>query len=127
VLLRDSQVLPIWEGTTNVLVLDTLRALRTYDADPSHGLRRFDVAVMNCVAGVNDAMLVNVVRSALDHTASWLAEAKDEELEGGARRFALTLGRTIELALLIKHECLSSAARFANLGIHLIFNRGLDR
>src|SRR5688572_18837512 len=27
VLLRDSQVLPIWEGTTNVLSLDTLRAL----------------------------------------------------------------------------------------------------
>src|SRR5215813_9805259 len=27
VLLRDSQVLPIWEGTTNVLALDTLRAL----------------------------------------------------------------------------------------------------
>src|SRR6185503_10388018 len=27
VLLRDSQVLPIWEGTTNVLSLDTLRAI----------------------------------------------------------------------------------------------------
>jgi acyl-CoA dehydrogenase len=26
-LLRDAQVLPIWEGTTNVLSLDTLRAL----------------------------------------------------------------------------------------------------
>src|SRR5690606_25715669 len=27
-LLRDAQVYPIWEGTTNVLALDTLRALR---------------------------------------------------------------------------------------------------
>ena len=26
-LLRDAQVLPIWEGTTNILVLDTLRAM----------------------------------------------------------------------------------------------------
>ena len=26
-LLRDAQVLPIWEGTTNVLALDTLRAI----------------------------------------------------------------------------------------------------
>ena len=26
-LLRDAQVLPIWEGTTNVLALDVLRAL----------------------------------------------------------------------------------------------------
>ncbi|MGA7615976.1 MAG: acyl-CoA dehydrogenase family protein [Thermoanaerobaculia bacterium] len=27
-LLRDAQVLPIWEGTTNILILDTLRAAR---------------------------------------------------------------------------------------------------
>lgn len=27
-LLRDAQVLPIWEGTTNILVLDALRAIR---------------------------------------------------------------------------------------------------
>lgn len=27
-LLRDAQVLPIWEGTTNILVLDALRAAR---------------------------------------------------------------------------------------------------
>ena len=27
-LLRDAQVLPIWEGTTNVLALDTLRVDR---------------------------------------------------------------------------------------------------
>jgi acyl-CoA dehydrogenase len=32
VLLRDCQVLPIWEGTTNVLALDTLRALGSDDA-----------------------------------------------------------------------------------------------
>lgn len=27
-LLRDAQVLPVWEGTTNILVLDTVRAIR---------------------------------------------------------------------------------------------------
>jgi hypothetical protein len=27
-LLRDAQVLPIWEGTTNILVLDTLRVAK---------------------------------------------------------------------------------------------------
>ena len=32
VLLRDSQVLTIWEGTTNVLSLDLLRVLRRDDA-----------------------------------------------------------------------------------------------
>jgi alkylation response protein AidB-like acyl-CoA dehydrogenase len=32
VLLRDAQVLPIWEGTTNLLALDTLRAIGDGDA-----------------------------------------------------------------------------------------------
>ena len=31
-LLRDAQVLPIWEGTTNVLALDALRAVARDDA-----------------------------------------------------------------------------------------------
>jgi len=119
VLLRDSQVLPIWEGTTNVLALDTLRALTTDDTDPSHGLMRVDAAVKGCLNGVSDARLVSVVNSAMDHAASWLA--KGDEVEAGARRFSLTLGRTIELALLIKHAQWTSAHRFANLGIDLIF------
>ncbi|HEY4424161.1 MAG TPA: acyl-CoA dehydrogenase family protein [Pyrinomonadaceae bacterium] len=121
VLLRDSQVLPIWEGTTNVLALDTLRALRTDDTDPSHGLKRVDAAIKGCLEGVDDARLVSVVNSALDHAANWLADAKDEALEAGARRFSLTLGRTIELALLIKHAEWTSAHRFASVGIDLIF------
>ena len=39
----------------------------------------------------------------LKNPGMWLADAKDEAREAGARRFSLTLGRTIELALLIKH------------------------
>ncbi len=31
-ILRDSQVLPIWEGTTNILALDTIRVLKKYGA-----------------------------------------------------------------------------------------------
>ena len=125
VLLRDSQVLPIWEGTTNVLALDTLRALQS-DGDPQQGLKRFERAVMNCVDGVNDSKLVSVIRSALDHAANWLAEAEGDALEAGARRFSITLGRTIELALLIKHaqhdrESISSAQRFASVGVDHIF------
>jgi hypothetical protein len=130
VLLRDSQVLPIWEGTTNVLALDTLRALV--------GLDRFKSAVLNCIENVSDSRLANtarVVRSTLDHATSWLGEAQREgqaTLEAGARRFSLTLGRTIELALLIKHaqwsldhegdrRSVDSARRFANTGVDLIF------
>lgn len=34
-LLRDAQVLPIWEGATNVLVLDTLRSMRKEETLPA--------------------------------------------------------------------------------------------
>src|SRR5215213_6167896 len=131
VLLRDSQVLPIWEGTTNVLALDTLRALQS-DGDPQRGLKRFEAAVMLCMEGVNDSRIVNVVRAALDHAASWLAQVEGDALEAGARRFSLTLGRAVELALLIKHaqwaldykedrKSLESAQRFASVGVDHIF------
>ena len=133
VLLRDSQVLPIWEGTTNVLALDTLRALHGDDS-----LLQFELAVLHCLDNVRDSNLAhaaNVVRSSLDHATSWLADAKrlgQPALEAGARRFSLTLGRTMELALLIKHaqwshdqerdaRATSSARRFAHSGVDLIW------
>ena len=76
-----------------------------------------------------------VTRSALDHATSWLAEAErlgQQAVEAGARRFSLTLGRTIELALLIKHaqwsqdhehdgSSIATARRFAQCGVDLIW------
>jgi hypothetical protein len=126
VLLRDSQVLPIWEGTTNVLALDALRALESGDNDRKTGLIRFSAAVTRCLETAHDPDLADCARiaqSALDHAASWLVEAERAgrpALEAGARRFSLTLGRTMELALLIKHES-TSALRFARSGIDLIW------
>jgi len=126
VLLRDCQVLPIWEGTTNVLALDALRALESGDKDLKTGLVRFSTAVTGCLETARDPDLVDCARiaqSALDHAASWLVEAERAgrpALEAGARRFSLTLGRTMELALLIKHGRRSSARRFAHSGVDLI-------
>lgn len=114
-LLRDAQVLPIWEGTTNVLALDALRALGSDD----HGLR---VLREECITGEVD----HVVQSALDHAESWLRQAREsDEVESGARRFALTLGRTMELALLNKHR-VASASRFARHGVDLIYRRDAE-
>ena len=116
VLLRDSQVLPIWEGTTNVLALDTLRALN------EESLAAFSAVVKGC----GDQPVV----SALEHATSWFKRNSDRsELEAGARRFALTLGRTMELALLIKQarwsqdaQTIANAHRFAASGIDLILD-----
>ena len=132
VLLRDAQVLPIWEGTTNVLALDTLRALQSGDNDLKQGLARFEAAVMSCLD--DNAEATRVARSALDHAASWVNEAVwigQPALEAGARRFSLTLGRIMEFALLIRQARWSKeyeqddraaavARRFAASGIDLI-------
>ena len=133
VLLRDSQVLPIWEGTTNVLALDTLRALRGGES-----MKQFELMVTRCLENIGDPHLagaVRIARTSLDHATSWLAEAErlgQPALEAGARRFSLTLGRLAELALLIKHaqwsteyerdiKSTAAARRFAHSGIDLIW------
>jgi acyl-CoA dehydrogenase len=104
-LLRDAQVLPIWEGTTNVLALDALRALGADD----RAFIALKVSVTRWLASVNDQRLAEparMVQSATAHAGNWLAEARKAgtpALEAGARRFALTLGRATELALLCRH------------------------
>lgn len=103
-LLRDAQVLPIWEGTTNVLSLDVLRALSR-----GPGLDALEILLRECRAQVTDPALekaCQVAQKALLSAASWLTEASKagtSEVEAGARRFALTLGRSTELALLCRH------------------------
>jgi len=133
VLLRDAQVMPIWEGTTNVLALDTLRALRGGDS-----LKQLQLLITSCVENVsapNLADAARVVRSSFDHATTWLAEAEragQHAVEAGARRFSLTLGRTVELALLIRQaqwskekesddRSTASARRFAHSAIDLIW------
>ena len=138
VLLRDSQVLPIWEGTTNVLALDTLRALGTGDS-----LAPLTTVVNQLLEPVQDAQLKNCARTALNgltHAEAWWRETQSKDrstLEAGARRFALTLGRAVELALLTrqaqwslddendKRSCVS-ARRFAADGVDLIVSENVN-
>lgn len=131
-LLRDAQVLSIWEGTTNVLSLDVLRALSrgadmaSFEAEISRLLARADAA------GLSDQ--AKAVRAALVHAARWFEGAAGrgrDSMEAGARRFAMTLGRAMQLALLIDHGAwllqakgdargVASARRFARHGVDLI-------
>ncbi len=136
-LLADAQVLPIWEGTTNVLSLDTLRALGKGGA-----LEAIVAEVEANVTAAKDPGLAKpaeAARAAVKHAVAWITEAmtQPERMEAGARRFALTLGRTLELALLIGHAqwCLdhghgsrmaAAARRFARNGVDLIDDHALD-
>jgi len=103
-LVRDAQVLPIWEGTTNVLSLDVLKVLAKGD-----GIGALEAETERAMANVRDASLSTCaarVREALVHAKAWAVDAfgrGPDVLESGARRFAMTLGRVLQLALIVEH------------------------
>ncbi|WP_022836866.1 acyl-CoA dehydrogenase family protein [Salisaeta longa] len=105
-LLRDAQVLPIWEGTTNVLSLDVLRAL-----DRTDGLLAIRNELRRCVSMLSIQTMVEPMRAAVKafrEAVQWLQAAQQKEeaekhLQAGARRFALTLGYVMEVALTACH------------------------
>lgn len=127
-LLADSQVLPIWEGTTNVLSLDTLRALAK---DKSFGVVLDEIN--SSLASADDPELAETIDAAMQscaHAKAWLQTTKDDPdaMERGARRFAMTLGRTLQLGYLVAHadwcskngrgrRAIASAQRFARHGV----------
>jgi hypothetical protein len=131
-LYRDAQVLPIWEGTTNVLSLDTLRAIQKEGPleDLLNEVRTLATTAQDDALRAAGAQAI----AATQHAARWLVDtfAKDPlGVEAGARRFALTLGRSLELALLVRsasyaltHQrdgrARAAALRFAAHGVDLI-------
>ncbi len=90
--LRDAQVLPIWEGTTNVLSLDVLRAVAREDA-----LGAWADDARTRLARLGDGPLADTAAALagyLDHVRSWFAataERGPQALEPAARRFAFAL------------------------------------
>lgn len=101
-LLRDAQVLPIWEGTTNVLSLDVLRAEMKEQA--------FSAVLADLAARAEklppslDAGAMHVLTSTLGRLLSRtkeLAAAQDPaRLEAEARRLSLTTGYLAEAVFL---------------------------
>lgn len=137
-LLRDAQVLPIWEGTTNVLALDALRALRD-----TTGMALLQREAGYIQQGVREPALLRhtaQVERVLEQAAEWLAAATNAGVpaaEAGARRFALTLGRAFELALLLRHaqwtldheqdaRGTAAARRFAGQGVNVLGDMNRD-
>jgi alkylation response protein AidB-like acyl-CoA dehydrogenase len=98
-LLRDAQVLAIWEGTTNVLSLDALRAIEKEAAFP-HFLA--DVrARLGTVSAPELASSVALVRDACGRIERYLETARGASVQAGARSFAFALARTYSASLLL--------------------------
>lgn len=132
VLLRDAQVLPIWEGTTNVLSLETLRALEV-----AGGVAPLKRELGFVLQGLREPALLAIsaqLERTLEQAEEWLdrsSKSGDSALEAGARRFAMTIGRVFELAIVARHaqwsliheqdrRCVAAARRFASHGINLL-------
>jgi hypothetical protein len=137
-LLRDAQVLPIWEGTTNVLSLDLLRVLAK-----GGSLEPLFREVHACIDGCDPSLKepAEAALKACEHAGVWLMKTLEAggptAIEAGARRLALTLGRAMELALLVReatrskkhgdHEKPTAAARrFWRSGVDSIVDESID-
>jgi len=96
-LLRDAQVYAIWEGTTNVLALDSLRAL-------AEGLPSLRTAMDLWTADCHEHAALAPIGEAFEATARQAAALADDRasLEAAARGIAITLARTAAAALLVR-------------------------
>lgn len=103
-LLRDCQVLSIWEGTTNVLALDVLRVLESPDA-----LRVYADDVRARMAKIRETAVEPFavqIKEALGGVSTWVRASADDRdmLERGARRLSYTLAR-IYVSLSLVEAC----------------------
>jgi putative acyl-CoA dehydrogenase len=110
-LLRDAQVFPIWEGTTNVLALDALRAMGKDNA-----LQPLVTDLVNRLKGVPTSLpKARIERrlSALAHHARKKALQTPELQQQSARDFAMALAETVGGVLLLERAVTDGLAGLA--------------
>jgi alkylation response protein AidB-like acyl-CoA dehydrogenase len=98
-LLRDAQVLPIWEGTTNILVLDALRVARK-----SRG---------------HELLLARISRH-FPEDANEIGASFDGLEEREARRWVDRLARAFELTLLAENQKFEAVERLRGRPLGLL-------
>ncbi|GAA6084574.1 acyl-CoA dehydrogenase family member 11-like isoform X1 [Tachysurus ichikawai] len=111
-LLRDAQVLSIWEGTTNVLSLDVLRSI---SKSSGHVLQAYfsDVEERLRVAGPTLLPAVQSLSSSLSGLAQFIQTAESrppESLQLAARDLAYSIARIYMGALLVDHASWEGAS-----------------
>ena len=103
-MLRDVQVLSIWEGTTNVLSLDALRAIQKDNALAPF-FQDIQIRLGELESRRFDAQVAKI-RGGLEELDRYLAEARNADevfVQGGARQFAYSLTRLFAASLLLEH------------------------
>ena len=103
-LLRDCQVLPIWEGTSNILSLDVMRANRR-DRSYEPFFARVGQALEDAAKEPQLTAIAEQVRERIGRDARLLETMAGQSLDDqqrGAREWVETAGRTMTLALLLE-------------------------
>ena len=120
-LLRDAQVLSIWEGTTNVLSLDVLRALEKTDAlaaflrDARRRLVALRVDALTMVSSHIDDALGTIERFAAHATRQGR-----EFSETHARAFAFALARTTVALLMAEYAAWAAGSPSHSAALHAV-------
>lgn len=108
-LLRDAQVYPIWEGTTNVLALDTLRALNKLGLEPIlRACAQWTAQARSIFTVESQLKACDRIDTSLAECAQWLQThaARTDALNAGARGLAISLARNVAAALLCRNAAL---------------------
>jgi len=98
-LLRDAQVLPIWEGTTNILSLDLVRVASPGGLDPLVARGR---AALEASSAARFGSERDAARARLDRAEADFGAMAEGEAPVAARRRAFDLARGLEVALLLE-------------------------
>lgn len=115
-LLRDAQVFSIWEGTTNVLSLDVVRAIEKEGA-----FAPFVKGILARVAGISSPVLaseVEMVKQACATLQAFLVSANSggvDFVQASARYFAYSLARTCAASLLLEQAERTGNQRYATI------------
>ncbi len=110
-LLRDAQVLPIWEGTSNVLSVDVLRSLAV-DAPAKSLLARVDSA-LDAATGETATALAGARGRLASAFAAAVADPSAPAVVAGARDLAMLAADVLIAALLVEQSVAGADARAA--------------
>ena len=119
-LLRDAQVLSIWEGTTNVLAVDAMKVMAQGPALVA--LVKLLDQISGRVAAAHRPLALQAVAAVRETMELLMKSAGDRDaVEAEARRIAFTLARATALALMVDHAAdpriAAAAQRFARAGL----------
>ena len=107
-ILRDSQVLPIWEGTSNVQALDVLRALKKTRGEALRSFKNRVANILQRASKSNDSSITTAMQAiqvALHGLIDFASQNQSElaVMEMAGRDFAFSLAHIYIGSLLIEH------------------------